>query len=84
MYSIEFAENSEKDFDRLPKEMQIRLLNVLERIKINPFHFIKRKEGTDNFILRVGEYRAILEIDLSKFIIYVVKIGHMKNIYKKF
>ena len=83
MYSIEFAENSEKDFDRLPKEMQIRLLNVLERIKINPFHFIKRKEGTDNFILRVGEYRAILEIDLSKFIIYVVKIGHRKKIYKR-
>jgi mRNA interferase RelE/StbE len=82
MYSIEFTENSERDFDRLPKDTQIRLLNVLERIKINPFHFIKRKEGTDNFILRVGDYRAILEIDLGKCIVYVVKIGHRKNIYK--
>jgi len=82
MYSIEFAENSERDFDKLPKDMQIRLLNVLERIKINPFHFIKRKEGTDDFILRVGDYRAILEINLGKCIIYVVKIGHRKKIYK--
>lgn len=82
MYSIEFAENSERDFDKLPKDTQIRLLNVLERIKINPFHFIKRKEGTDDFILRVGDYRAILEINLSKCIIYVVKIGHRKKIYK--
>jgi mRNA interferase RelE/StbE len=82
MYSIEFAKNSERDFDKLPKDMQIRLLNVLERIKINPFHFIKRKEGTDNFILRVGDYRAILEIDLSKSVIYVVKIEHRKKIYK--
>jgi len=82
MYSIELTRNSEKEFDKLPKDMQIRLVNVLERIKINPFHFIKRKEGTDDFILRIGDYRAIVEVDISKQLIYVVKIGHRKSIYK--
>ena len=82
MYSIEITRNSEKEFDKLPKDMQIRLVNVLERIKINPFHFIKRKEGTDDFILRIGDYRAIVEVDISKQLIYVVKIGHRKSIYK--
>ena len=82
MYSIEFAKNSERDFDNLSRDMQIRLINVLERIKINPFHFIKRKEGTDDFILRIGDYRAIVEVDISKQLIYVVKIGHRKSIYK--
>ena len=82
MYSIEITRNSEKEFDKLPKDMQIRLVNVLERIKINPFRFIKRKEGTDDFILRIGDYRAIVEVDISKQLIYVVKIGHRKSIYK--
>ena len=82
MYSIELTRNSEKEFDKLPRDMQIRLVNVLERIKINPFHFIKRKEGTDDFILRIGDYRAIVEVDISKQLIYVVKIGHRKSIYK--
>ena len=84
MYSIELTKNSDKEFYNLPRDMQMRLLNVLDRIKINPFHFIKRKEGTDNFILRVGDYRVIVEIDLSRQIIYVVKIGHRKKIYKNY
>jgi mRNA interferase RelE/StbE len=81
MYIIEFSENTEKQFDKLPKEIQIRIISMLERIKIRPFHFVKRKEGTPYFIMRTGDYRAILSIknDISKII--VLEIGHRKNIY---
>jgi len=81
MYSIEFSETAEKQFNKLEKNMQERALNVLERIKINPYHFIKRKEGTPYFIARIGEYRAVLSIDNIRKIIFVVEIGHRKNIY---
>lgn len=81
MYSIEFTQTAEKQFCKLKKDIQERVLNVLERIKINPFHFIKRKEGTQYFILRIGEYRAILDIRQDKNIIYVMEVGHRKNIY---
>jgi mRNA interferase RelE/StbE len=83
MYGIEFSETGEKQFFNLPPENQKRLVNVLERIKIRPFHFIKRKEGSNNFILRFGEYRAILEIDNESKIIYIIDAGHRKTIYKK-
>lgn len=81
MYIIEFSENAWKQFDKLSKEVQIRIIGMIERIKIRPFHFIKRKEGTPYFIMRVGDYRAILRIknDISKIII--MEIGHRKNIY---
>ena len=81
MYSVEFTKTSEKQFYKLPKDMQIRVLNVLERIKIRPFHFVKRKEGTDYFIMRAGDYRAVLDIKTEQNIIYILEVGHRKNIY---
>jgi len=81
MYSIEFSQLAEKQLYRLEKEIQLRVLNVLERIRIRPFHFIKRKQGTPYFILRIGEHRAILDVRVDKSIIFVVELGHRKNIY---
>ena len=81
MYSIEFTQTAEKQFEKLPKEIQVRIIRVLERIKFRPFHFVKRKEGSPYFIMRIGHYRAILDIKIKNSIIYVIEIGHRKNIY---
>jgi mRNA interferase RelE/StbE len=81
MFRAEFSHYAEKQFSKLPTAIQERALNVIERIKFNPYHFIKRKEGASCFIMRIGEYRAVLDIDDSKKIIYIIEIGHRKNIY---
>jgi len=83
MYEIKFSQTGEKQFLKLPNNAQNRLINILERIKIRPYHFIKRKLGTNYFILRFGDYRAILDIDNKSKIIYVIETGDRKNIYKK-
>lgn len=82
MYKIEFSKIAEKQLSKLNIDVQKRIINSLERIKIRPYHFAKRKEGTDYFILRIGDYRAILDIKNNMMIIYVMGIGHRKNIYK--
>jgi len=81
MYAVEFTKTAEKQLDKLSKDLQIRVISVLERIKVRPFHFVKRKEGSSYFIMRVGEYRAILDIKTDESIICVMEIGHRKNIY---
>lgn len=81
MYSIGFSQTAEREFSKLPKNIQERIVNVLERIKMRPYHFIKRKEGTPYFIARIGEYRAILHIKDEQLKMFVVEIGHRKNIY---
>ena len=81
MYSIKFTQTAEKQFSKLPKQIQERVINVLERVKGRPFHFIKRKQETPYFILRIGEYRAILDIRRENSIIYIIEVGHRKNIY---
>ena len=81
MYKVEFSKKAENQFYNLPLEIQRRIASVLDRIKFRPFHFVKRKEESSNFILRVGDYRAILDIRQKELIIYVTKVGHRKNIY---
>lgn len=82
MYSVEFSSTSEKQFFRLSKEIQKRIINVLERIKVRPYHFVKRKEGTPYFIARIGEHRAILDVRNEQSKIFGMELGHRKDIYK--
>lgn len=81
MYSIEFSQTAEKQLYKLERRVQQRIISVLERIRIRPFHFIKRKQGTPYFILRVGEHRVILDVREKNNTIFVIEAGHRKNIY---
>lgn len=82
MYEIIFYDTAKKQLNKLPADIQIRIMNSLERIKIRPFIFIKRKQGTPYFILRIGNYRTILDIKNNQLIIFVIEVGPRKNIYK--
>jgi len=83
MYIIIFKSKAELQLKKLNKSIQERIINVLERIKIRPFSYdLKKLQGTNYYRLRIGEYRAILDIKEDKLIIIVIEIGHRKNIYK--
>jgi mRNA interferase RelE/StbE len=82
-YEIIFTDTSRKQFKKLEKDIQERIIKALERIRIRPEAHIKKLVGDPGYRLRVGEYRIILDIEKEKLIILVIKIGHRKNIYKK-
>jgi len=82
MYLIEFSQTAEKQFYKLEKQIQIRVISTLERIRIRPHHHLKRLVGSPYFSLRVGRYRVILDIKEEKLLIFVIEVGHRSNIYK--
>ena len=82
MYQIEFSKLAESQLNKLEQNMQERIIDVLERIKIRPHHFVNRLVGSPYYRLRVGDYRIILDIKQDKTIIFVIELGHRKNIYK--
>ena len=83
MYQLIILQKAERQLKQLEVLVQERILEKLERIKINPFRYIKRKQGTPYFILRIGEHRAILDIKQNKLLILVLEVGPRKKIYKK-
>jgi len=82
VYNIVFSEKAKKQFLKLSKEIQKRIINALDRIKIRPEVYVTKLVGDSSFRLRVGDYRVILDINKSKLLILVVKAAHRKNIYK--
>jgi len=78
-YEIVFTDTSRKHFKKLEKNVQERIINALERIRIRPEAHVKKLIGDPGYRLRVGEYRVIIDIYKDKLIILVIKIGHRKG-----
>lgn len=75
---------AKKQLKKLPQNVIGVILKKIYSIRENPLHFIERLSGVKLWKLKIGDYRAILQIMTKTGIINVIKIGHRKNIYKKF
>jgi len=81
MYEIIVSDTAKKQLEKLPQEIKDRIGCVIERIKIRPFHFVKKLVGSPYYRLKVGDYRVILDIQQDKLIIFIIELGHRKNVY---
>ena len=83
MYQIIFSKKSEKQLSKLEKDIQKRIVGVLERIKIRPHSYVKNLIGKSFSRLRVGDYRIIIDVENEIKILQVLEVGHRKNIYER-
>ncbi len=73
----------ERFIDKLEHSVADRIrkkLRVLE--EENPFRFLAHHEGANVFKLRIGDYRALVDVDTSKRVLFVRHLDHRKRIYK--
>ena len=83
VYEIKWTQIAAKQFGRLDKTVQKRIINKLESIRENPFFYATRLVGFGLYKIRVGDYRIILGIEKNTLVILVLKVGHRSKIYKK-
>ena len=81
MYNIEFSKTAEKQIYKLERDIKIRIISTLERIRVRPYANVKRLVGSQYFRLRVGDYRVILDIKENKLLILVIEVGHRRDIF---
>ncbi len=82
-YEIIFSAKALRQLQKLEKNIQIKIITVLERIRIRPEAYVTKLVGEPGYKLRVGDYRVIMDIDNKKLDILVLKVGHRKNIYDR-
>ena len=82
MFRIEYASQSKKFLKNSDKNTAERIINKLEQIRENPFHFLEHYEG-EYYKLRIGDYRALLDIDFEKKLITVQVLDKRGRIYKR-
>ena len=80
-YEIIFSDKALNQLKKMEKNVQERLIAVLERIRVRPESYVTKLVGDPGYKLRVGDYRVIMDIDNKILRILILKVGHRKNIY---
>ena len=80
-YEVIFSDKALRQLKKLEKQIQERIIAVLERIRVRPETYVTKLVGDPGYKLRVGDYRIIMDIDNKILKILSLKVGHRKNIY---
>ena len=59
-----------------------RIVKKVNSIVDDPHHYLETLVGIKSQKLRVGDYRVVIDIDDNEKKLFVVLIGHRKNIYQ--
>jgi mRNA interferase RelE/StbE len=73
----------DRDFLPMPPAIQGLIQRKIDAMGLRLATFPHyRMVGSDKFRLRVGDYRVIYRFDLTKSEIYLIAIGHRREIYR--
>lgn len=82
-YEIELHPDVVRFLEKLPKDISERIKNKLREIKDEPLYFLEYYKPEQAYKLRIGNYRALIDIDFKNKTLYVQVIDHRSRIYKR-
>ena len=82
VYNIFFKKSVWKDFKSIPDKDLTKILVCIESLAENPRQpGCQKLSGQEKYRLRCGRYHIIYSIQDKEISIWIVKVGHRKNIY---
>jgi len=83
-FKIAYKKSVSKDLSSLPKATVEQILSSIKRLATNPTPqgYKKLKGESGLYRIRVGTYRVIYEVHKEEITIFIIKIGHRKNVYR--
>ena len=82
-FAIRWSKQAERFLAKLPREIARRVINKVNLIKDNPYHYLEHYEGADFYKLRVGTYRLLVDVDMTEKVISVRILGHRRNVHQR-
>ena len=81
-YKIEIKKSAAKELFLMPKKDLKRILKRIKNLSDDPRPIgCVKLSGQDRYRIRQGNYRILYSIEEEILVVYVVKIGHRKDIY---
>lgn len=81
MTEVLLSERARDRLSDLEPDIQKRIKDALR--ELNPDRDLSGLSGEDLYKLRVGDYRVIADWDRSESTVYVLTVGHRRNIYDR-
>jgi mRNA-degrading endonuclease RelE of RelBE toxin-antitoxin system len=78
---VRFSPQATKFFRKLPVAIQQRIRTKFTEVSKDPFRYIEHYEG-DHYKIRIGDYRALVDIDQTRAILWVRVFDKRGRIYK--
>lgn len=81
-YKIQFRKSVRKEFEKIAKIDQARILKKLQVLSTDPRPSgCKKLSGQDRYRIRQGNYRILYELQDDVLIVMIVKIGNCRDVY---
>jgi len=82
-YKVYFKASVEKDLAAMPKADLKKILKRIEGLSVNPRPWgCEKLTGQERYRLRQGRHRIVYSIQDDELTVWVVKVGHRKDIYR--
>ena len=82
-YSIEIKKSATKEMAKILKLQLQRIVAKMQSLLADPRpDGCKKLSADEKYRIRVGDYRILYKIEDNQLIIYVVKVGHRKGVYR--
>jgi len=82
-YKIFFRKSVWKDLKSIPDKDLTKILECIKSLGNNPRHpGCKKLSSQERYRLRQGQYRIIYSIQDEELTIWIVKVGHRKEVYR--
>lgn len=82
-YKVYFKESVEKDFSIIPKKDLQKILLRIEALARDPRpQGYEKLTGQERYRIRQGRYRIVYSIQDKTLTVWVVKVGHRKEVYR--
>lgn len=82
-YKILFKKSVWKDFQSIPDKDLKKILNCIESLSSSPrLSGSQKLSGQERYRLRQRQYRIVFSIQDEELTVWVVKIGHRREIFR--
>jgi mRNA interferase RelE/StbE len=82
-YKVEIKKSAVKEIEHLPRRDLQAVLDKIASLAVNPRpHDCKKLSAQEKYRVRCGDYRILYSIEDDILTVYVVKVGHRKDVYR--
>jgi mRNA interferase RelE/StbE len=84
-WQVEFSPDAARQLRGLPAHVQRRISARVDALVKGPLPPGSKKlvGQTSGYRIRVGDYRVLYELQKDRLVIFVVKVGHRRDIYRR-
>ena len=83
-YKIQIKPSAVKELEKLPKKDIQKIVAKIQLLSSEPRPSnCEKLSGDEKYRIRQGNYRIVYSIEDDKLIVFIIKIGHRRDVYKK-